>query len=108
VSVDESLTIWNGHLPAEITSIKLKRGQHVSVYKDRQTVMKWNTKKDICLVITIHDNKMVSTRVLEQHMENLKVVIDYNSRMGISVKWNIGQKFYLSQRVIYSAVESGC
>jgi hypothetical protein len=51
--------IRKGRLLAKITRIKLKRGQHVSVYKDRQTAIKLKTKKDICLVIMTRDDKMV-------------------------------------------------
>jgi hypothetical protein len=66
----------------EIKSTKLKKGKHVSVYKDRLMIRKWKNEKDICLINTTHDNKMVATRVLGQDMEKPKVVIDCNSVMG--------------------------
>jgi hypothetical protein len=67
---------------AEIKSSKLKKGKHVSVYKDRLMIMKWKHKKYICLIITIHDDKMVPTRVQGQDKEQPKIVTDYNSGMG--------------------------
>jgi hypothetical protein len=43
--------------------------------------MKWENRKDICLISTIHD-EMVPIRVQRQDVEKSKVVTDYNSRMG--------------------------
>jgi hypothetical protein len=49
--------------PAEILSTKLKKGEHFSVYKERLMIMMCKDKKDICLVSTIHYDKMVPTWV---------------------------------------------
>jgi hypothetical protein len=38
---------------AEIKSAELKKGEHVSVCKDR--LMKWKNEKDICLINFTHD-----------------------------------------------------
>jgi hypothetical protein len=46
-------------------------------------IMKSKDKKDICLISTTHDNRMVPTRVQGQDMEKPRVVIDYNSRTGV-------------------------
>jgi hypothetical protein len=66
---------------AGIKSAKLKKGEHVSDYKDRLMIMKQKNKKDIYHISTTHD-KMVPTGVRGQDLEKPKVVIDYNSRMG--------------------------
>jgi hypothetical protein len=39
-------------------------------------------KKNVCVISTIHDDKMVPTRVKGQDMEKPNVVTDYNSGMG--------------------------
>jgi hypothetical protein len=39
-------------------------------------------KKDVCLLNTTHDDKMVPARNPGQDMEKPKVVIDYNTGMG--------------------------
>jgi hypothetical protein len=50
-------------VPAEIKCAKLKKGEHVSVYKDRPMIMKVK-QKDNCLRNTTYDKKkMVPTRV---------------------------------------------
>jgi hypothetical protein len=69
-------------VPAEIKPAKLKRGEHVSFYKDRLMIMKWKDRKDICLISITHDDKMVPTRIQGQDMGKPKVVIDYNFEMG--------------------------
>jgi hypothetical protein len=50
-------------VPAEVKSTKLKKGEHVPVYKDRLMIMKGKDKKDVCLISTIHDDKMAPTRI---------------------------------------------
>jgi hypothetical protein len=44
--------------------------------------MTWNNERDICLISTAHDDKMISSRFRGQDMEKPKVVVDYNSGMG--------------------------
>jgi hypothetical protein len=56
-------------VPAEIKSVKLKKGENVSFYKTGLMIMKWKTKKYICLISTTH-NKMVQTRVRGQAWRN--------------------------------------
>jgi hypothetical protein len=69
-------------VPAEIKCAILTKGKYVSFYKARLMIMKWKDKKDICLISSTHEDKMVLTRIQGQNMEKPKVVIDYNSRMG--------------------------
>ena len=69
-------------VPAEIKQAKLKKGEHVSAYKDKLMIMKWKDKKDICLMSTTHDARMVSRSVRSQDLTKPKVVLDYNSKMG--------------------------
>lgn len=64
---------------AVIKTIKLKKGEHISIYKDRLMIMKWGKKN--CLISTTHD-KMFPTRVQGQDIEKLRLVIDYHSRLG--------------------------
>jgi hypothetical protein len=69
-------------VPAEIKKAKMKKGEHVPIFKDKLMTMKWKDKEDICLVNTTHDGKMVSARVRGKNIMKLKVAADYNSRMG--------------------------
>jgi hypothetical protein len=49
-------------------------------------IMKGKDKKDVCLISTIHDDKMAPTRIWGQDREIPKVVIDYNSGMeGVDI-----------------------
>jgi hypothetical protein len=52
-------------VPAEIKSAKLKKGEHVSVYKARLMIMMWKNQKDIRLISTTH-NELVPVRVQGQ------------------------------------------
>jgi hypothetical protein len=45
-------------------------------------IMKWKHRKDICLILIIPDDKMVSTRIRGQDVEKPKLVSDYNFGMG--------------------------
>jgi hypothetical protein len=65
---------------AEIKSAKLKKGEHVSVCKDRLMEMEVG-EEGIVLLSTTHD-KIVPTWVLGNDMEKSKVVIGYDSGMG--------------------------
>jgi hypothetical protein len=49
-------------VPTEAKGAKLKKGENVSVYKDRLMIMKRKNKKDICLINSTHD-KMVPTKI---------------------------------------------
>jgi hypothetical protein len=49
-------------VPVEIKSVKLRKEEHVSVYKDRLLIMKLKDKKDVWFISTTHDDKMVPTR----------------------------------------------
>lgn len=69
-------------VPNEIKQAKLKKGEHVSAYKDKLMVIKWKDKKDICLMSTTHDETMVTNKVRSQDITKPKVVVDYNSKMG--------------------------
>jgi hypothetical protein len=69
-------------VPAEIKNAKLQNGERVSGYTDRLILMMWKDKKNIFLISTTHDNKMVPSWVRGQGMEKPEVVIDYNSGMG--------------------------
>jgi hypothetical protein len=62
-------------VPAEIKSAKLQNGERVSVYTDRLMIMKWKDKKNIFLISTTHDNKMVPSRVRGQGMEKPELII---------------------------------
>jgi hypothetical protein len=54
----------------------------VPVYKDKLMIMKRKDKKDICLMSITHDEKLVQTRVRDQHIKKPRVVDDYYSMMG--------------------------
>ena len=46
-------------VPTEIKKTKLKKGEHVSAYKDKLIIMKWKDKKDTHLMSTVHDYKII-------------------------------------------------
>lgn len=69
-------------VPSEIKKSKLKKGGHVSVYKDKLMIMKWKDKKDICLISTTHDDKMIEKEIRGQKVKKPKIVLDYNKKMG--------------------------
>jgi hypothetical protein len=60
----------------------LKKGEHISIFKDKLMIMKWKDKIDICLMSTTRDDKMVSARVRGKDIMKPKVVVDYMSQMG--------------------------
>lgn len=62
----------------EIKDVLLKKGEHVSVYKDRFLIMKWKNRKYICCVRTMKDDKMIPVRVRVP-----KAVADNNSRQRV-------------------------
>jgi hypothetical protein len=65
----------------EIRKTQLKK-ENVAVYKDKLMISKWKDKKDICLMSTTYDEKLVQTRVRGQDVKKPKVVDDHNSMMG--------------------------
>jgi hypothetical protein len=49
----------------------------VVIYNYKLMVMKRNDKKDVCLISTTHDGKLVQIRVRDQDIKRPKVVVDY-------------------------------
>jgi hypothetical protein len=37
-------------VPVEVKNAKLKKGEHISIFRDKLMIMKWKDKKDICLI----------------------------------------------------------
>jgi hypothetical protein len=69
-------------VPDEKEGKNIKKGENITVCKDKLMIIKRKDKKDICLMSTTHDEKLVQTRVRDQDMKKPKVVVDYNSIMG--------------------------
>jgi ribosomal protein S1 len=62
---------------------KIKKGGNVVIYIYKLMIMKRKDKKDVYLMSTTHDGKLVQSRVRDQDIKKPKVVVDYNSIMGI-------------------------
>lgn len=69
-------------LPPSIKSEKLKRGDVIAFQKGKMCVMKWQDKKPVCILSTVHNHEMVETRSRQKSVQKPKAVIDYNINMG--------------------------
>jgi hypothetical protein len=73
----------------KIKKEKLKKKKNMAVYKDKLMIMKRKDKKAICLMSTIHDKKLVQTRVRDQGIKKPRVVVNYNSIMrGVDMSYD--------------------
>jgi hypothetical protein len=68
-------------VPDEIKKAKFKKGENVSVHKDKMMIMKRKENKDICLMSVTHDKTLVQTRVQDQDVKKPIVVTDCYSMM---------------------------
>lgn len=72
-------------VPMEIQKKKLKKGETVAYQRGKVMLLKWKDKKDVCLLSTIHNSEMETTRKRDKEgniISKPKLVIDYNDTMG--------------------------
>lgn len=54
----------------------------MAVYKDKVMILKWKGNKDLCLVSTTHDEKLVPTRIGGQNIKRVNAVVNCKSVKG--------------------------
>lgn len=69
-------------LPPSIKNEKLQKGNVIAFQKGKMCVFKWQDKKPICILSTIHNDEMVETRSKQKTVLKPKAVVDYNMNMG--------------------------
>lgn len=69
-------------LPAMLKEKKLKKGEIISFQKGKMNVLKWQDKKPICLLSTIHGADTVEISAKKEKQNKPHVVLDYNLSMG--------------------------
>lgn len=65
---------------------KLKKGETSWRSSDKLLVIKWKDRRDVTMISTMHENKMVTIPKIDRHtkekMKKPLVVLDYNDKMG--------------------------
>ncbi|XP_067121649.1 piggyBac transposable element-derived protein 4-like [Centruroides vittatus] len=70
-------------VPAEIRNKKLKKGETVAMQRGKVMIMKWQDKRAVTLLSTVHNPAMVSkTTHAGKIVIKPQVVVDYNDTMG--------------------------
>lgn len=71
------------HIPKEVTTAKLKRGEHIARESDDGiTVMKWKDKRDVLVLSTKHSDRFLTITKRGKAVLKPKIVIDYNRAKG--------------------------
>jgi hypothetical protein len=69
-------------LPEDVINCKLKEGVAVS-YRNKLMALKWKDKRDVCMLISIHDDEMGTIHDKKcGSKQKPKVCNDYNDAMG--------------------------
>ncbi|XP_023244129.1 piggyBac transposable element-derived protein 4-like [Centruroides sculpturatus] len=94
-------------VPAEIQNKKLKKGETVAMQRGKVMIMKWQHKRAVTLLSTVHNPVMVSKKTpAGRIITKPQVVVDYNDTMGgvdlldqhlrdYPVERKRGKKFYI-------------
>lgn len=72
-------------IPQFIQTKKLKKGEMVAAQRGKVMVMKWQDKRDICLLSTVHNAEKAATSKADKDgnvISKPKLVIYYNDTMG--------------------------
>lgn len=70
-------------IPLQIKKQKLKKGDHVAMFRKKLMVLKWRDKKDITMISSTHDNAMQLVKIRGgNEVQKPIVVLDYNKNMG--------------------------
>lgn len=70
------------HLPPALKNEKLTKGDIVAFQKGKMCVMKWQDKKPVCIISTIHNSQIIETQKRGKCIFKPKAVMDYNLTMG--------------------------
>lgn len=69
-------------LPLEFSNKKIKKGESLAFKKSKVMVMKWQDKREICLLSTVHNPEKVPTTNKDKEGNIIKkprLVVDYNN-----------------------------
>nr|CAH7735314.1 unnamed protein product [Callosobruchus chinensis] len=69
-------------IPVEIKTKKLEKGESIAMFTKKQMIMKWKDKKDVIMISSIHDNKIVEIEKRGKIIKKPEVVLSYNKDMG--------------------------
>nr|CAH7726170.1 unnamed protein product [Callosobruchus chinensis] len=69
-------------IPVEIKAKKLEKGESIAMFTKKQMIMKWKDKKDVIMISSIHDNKIVEIEKRGKIIKKPEVVLSYNKDMG--------------------------
>ena len=70
------------NLPKLIKTKKLKKGEIVAFQKGKICVLKWQDKKPLCMLSTVHSTDSVEVASKRKSQKKPIVVVDYNKSMG--------------------------
>ena len=70
------------NLPPAIKNQKLKNGELVAFQKGKICVMKWQDKKPVCMISTVHNGEIIEMQKRGKIVSKPKAVFDYNHTMG--------------------------
>jgi len=76
--------------PDFVKRARLKKGETVAAFRQKQMIMKWKDKKDVVLICTFHDDSMENVTTRQGVIQKPSVVFDYNKNIG-GVDRNDGQ-----------------
>nr|CAH7723798.1 unnamed protein product [Callosobruchus chinensis] len=68
--------------PVEINTKKLEKEESIAMFTKKQMIMKWKDKKDVIMISSIHDNKIVEIEKRGKIIKKPEVVLSYNKDMG--------------------------
>lgn len=77
-----TLRINRKDVPADIKSKKLKKGELIAFQKGKIMIMKWQDKRPVAILSTIHSTEMVQITKRNTTIEKPKAVVEYNHTMG--------------------------
>ncbi|GBM24864.1 PiggyBac transposable element-derived protein 4 [Araneus ventricosus] len=87
-------------LPAEVKTMKLKKGEIKSFQKGKIMVLQWGDKKTVTMLSTIHNAELISVESRKSTTKQKpKVVVHYNISMGGVDKSDQCLSYYPSTRI---------
>ena len=70
------------NLPPAMKNEKLQRGKTIAFQKGKMCVLKWQDKKPVCILSTIHNSENVEIKSRNKTVLKPKAIADYNLTMG--------------------------
>ncbi|CAI9533890.1 unnamed protein product [Staurois parvus] len=87
------------NLPSMFGKNKLKSGELVAWQKGKMIALRWQDKKDVCLMSTIHNASTVMVQTKGgKNIQKPQVVMDYNKTMGGVDRADQAMTFYPAMR----------